>query len=198
MGLIRLGKIAAVLIYIGSSTLGCTPQNYHARLEPIRYAPAEAKIEASVELCLAESTRSYLWEGSDSSFRIELAGQLDRNAERLARAAFTDVVVTRDGRCGLAGAPLRLEFRIVSAERALPNREYYDTQTTVVLEAKLSLTEGPVIWEETHKGSQTERVNRNFGVVEVTRNDFGLALGRALVKQYSAIMSSAVIRESTL
>jgi len=150
-----------------------------------------------VELCLSKTPRTRVWQRTPKSFKIELIAQLDRNSERLARAAFEDVAVTRVGPCGMTRAPFRLEFRILSADRVLPSLDDadQDTRTTVEIEGSLVGAQGEAVWTGSCEGSESVEFTSNWGKRGQAARDFGTALGRALRVCFDEIMTSDEIRD---
>jgi hypothetical protein len=171
------------------------------QLEAIVYEHRIQQIAGTVEVCLPPSLRLRRWDVRGHRYSVDLGDRAALNLERLAKAAFRDVVVSFDEACGSSSDLTWMTARIVSANRDLQANREGNRNTSITMEFELVGDDGQPIWSSTTKGEVLNGGNnifffRMFFQKRDGASDFGEALRIALELGFDELVESDAVRRS--
>lgn len=137
-----------------TSELGAIRRRAVITLAPIVFENPLEPVEARVEVCVSKRLRDRQWNLPLRAFRIDLGQRTAVNFERLARAAFAEVVVAFEAECDGPAALPRMTMEVVSAKRD-PSGRLTDgrVHTEVTLRTLLHDSAGELVWQHETRGA---------------------------------------------
>ena len=192
------GSIWLLLMSIPMLALaGCT-HVYHPPKEPVRGYASTNKVPLTVELYLSDELRAAKWERQvmGDTFRVPLGEAFARNAEVVAREAFSEVVVTNGAAGpGKTGCGAVLIPRMVVAEENMAAWAFGSETLTVLLEWTLKNVQGNTVWVDTIKGEGEAHAGNVFTHSSNAEQRVKAMVEDLFRKSFQAMSSSRAIRE---
>jgi hypothetical protein len=148
-GIVRLLQVFSITFVLASCTVV-----YHVPLEPVE-CPQRDKIDLKVALCLTEELRNAKWEKKKmgDTYTLPLGEAFSLNAEMVARALFSNVLVTNNATNSVeAWVDTILTPRMVSVQLTRPLFIWEESKIAVIFEWSLKDVKGDIIWVDTITG----------------------------------------------
>ncbi len=193
-------ELLLVLTTLAALTSACARPIVGVELEAMSFMSPLPPIAGAVEVCIDKKLRSRHWNVDDHPYRVELGKRAAINFERMAKAAFRDVIVDYSDVCGRLSARPWFEARIISANRdwdgveGIIDPEPVDTALTMLF--SLHANDGVPVWSQQIKA---EHRAPGFVGTPVTRSqkgrrDFGVVLAEAFQQGYAALLADPDVR----
>ena len=158
---------------------------------------SSTRILLKVELYLAsdEGLRKARWQtGSGQTIIVEMGDALAAGTEQLARALFTDVVVTSSVTATDAGSAI-LAPRVVLVEQSRPIFTFQDQHTTIVLEWTLRDVDGHTVWMKTVRSHKQAEMGGIRDAVSNSEQLVGEVVDDLLRQSFQVLSTSAEIQK---
>jgi hypothetical protein len=159
--------------------------------EALVQPPSDPKVPLAVALSLSDELCQYTWKWHP--FLFDLGEGLCHNAEVVARAVFSEVVVVR-GAASPPATPARLTPRILGVRRVQPVWAWENAVMSVDLEWRLDDRDGRPVWSSRVNGTGRDTMGHIYIYERQTRRQTELALQEAFTKTLAEMAASPEIK----